>query len=152
MRGRVKGIYIAPQAGGAPRTVEEVKAIPGAGLEGDRYAAKAGSFSGDLKPGREVTLIEAEAVAGLADEYGVEIAPGDARRNIVTEGVALNHLVGREFAVGGVVLRGVRLCEPCGHLESLTAPGVKRGLVHRGGLRADIVSGGVIRVGDPVEG
>ena len=76
------------------------------------------------------------------------LQPGQARRNLVTRGVPLNHLVGREFQVGEVVFRGIRLCEPCGHLESLTIKGVKDGLCHRGGLRAQIVRGGIIRAGD----
>ena len=87
----------------------------------------------------------------MARDNEMQIAPGDARRNVVTRGVALNHLVGREFRVGGVRLRGVRLCEPCSHLEGLTRPGVLDGLVHRGGLRAQILTEGEIRVGDPIE-
>ena len=101
-------------------------------------------------PDREITLIEAEAIEAVPREYGVELSPAEARRNIVTRGVALNHLVGREFRVGNVVLRGIRLCEPCEHLERLTRPGVLEALVHRGGLRAQIVSGGTIQVGDSI--
>ena len=98
-----------------------------------------------------MTLIEIEALEALRRDYEIELEPGAARRNIVTRGVALNHLVGREFSVGGVRLRGVRLCEPCAHLEKLSRKGVLRSLVHRGGLRADILSEGTIRPGDPVE-
>jgi MOSC domain-containing protein YiiM len=98
-----------------------------------------------------VTLIEIEAIEALERDYGVKLSPGDARRNIVTRGVALNHLVGKEFRVGEVVLRGIRLCEPCQHLVQLTGQEkVLPGLVHRGGLRAQVVKGGVIRVGDAV--
>ena len=125
-----------------------VRAVAGKGLEGDRYANGVGTFSGQVGSGREVTLIEVEAITSLAREYDVEIDPADSRRNLVTQDLPLNHLVGREFKVGDVILRGSRLCEPCGHLETLTRPGVRRGLVHRGGLRADIVDGGVIRAGD----
>ena len=95
-----------------------------------------------------VDYIEAEAIESLARESGVEIDPAESRRNLVTQGLSLNHLVGREFRVGTVTLRGTRLCEPCSHLETLARPGVRRGLVHRGGLRADIVNDGVIRAGD----
>ncbi len=97
-----------------------------------------------------MTLIEAEALEGLKHDYGIAIAPGDSRRNVVTRDVPLNHLVNREFLVGNVRLRGTRLCEPCAHLERLTEGGVLRGLVHRGVLRAEILSGGTIRVADPI--
>ena len=127
-----------------------VRALAGKGLEGDRYANGVGTFSGQVGSGREVTLIEVEAITSLAREYDVEIDPADSRRNLVTQDLPLNHLVGREFKVGDVTLRGSRLCEPCGHLETLTRPGVRRGLVHRGGLRAEIVDGGMIRIDDEV--
>jgi MOSC domain-containing protein YiiM len=95
-------------------------------------------------------LIEAEALEGLIRDYGIAISPGDSRRNVVTRNVPLNHLVDREFLIGNVRLRGTRLCEPCAHLEKLTERGALRGLVRRGGLRAEILSGGTIRVGDPI--
>jgi MOSC domain-containing protein YiiM len=98
--------------------------------------------------GRAVTLIEIEALEALQRDYQVELDPALSRRNIVTRGVPLNHLVEREFRIGDVVLRGTRLCEPCAHLERLTAKGAMRGLIHRGGLRADILEGGTIKVGD----
>jgi MOSC domain-containing protein YiiM len=100
--------------------------------------------------GRDITLIEIEAIQALDVELGIKLAPGEARRNIVTQGVPLNHLVDKEFCVGDVKLRGVRLCEPCDHLESLTKPKVNPGLVHRGGLRADILTQGTIKVGDEI--
>ena len=99
---------------------------------------------------REITLIEIEAVEALARENNIQIEPGVARRNLVTRGVPLNHLVGREFQVGGVRLRGTRLCEPCQYLEGLTIKGLMAGLIHRGGLRANILSSGTIRVGDSI--
>jgi MOSC domain-containing protein YiiM len=86
----------------------------------------------------------------LAQECQITLEPGQARRNLVTRGVPLNHLVGRQFSIGEVVLRGLRLCEPCGHLEALTAKGIQDGLRHRGGLRAQIVRGGVVRTGDSI--
>jgi MOSC domain-containing protein YiiM len=129
----------------------EVKAVAGRGLEGDRYFNKEGSFSETPGTGREVTLIESEAIDALARDYKLELKPGDARRNIVTRGIALNHLVGKEFRVGEVKLKGVRLNEPCNHLASLTDDKVKQGLVHRGGLRAEILDDGTIRVGDPID-
>ena len=144
------GIYIATAKGAEPRAVEEARAVPGLGLEGDRYYQQGGTFSKPGEPDREVTLIEEESIAALSADYEVRILPGQARRNLVTSGIALNHLVGQEFHVGEVQLRGLRLCEPCGHLESLTAAGVERGLVHRGGLRAQVLKEGILRRGDPI--
>lgn len=135
------------------RGVTEATALAGIGLEGDRYATRTGSFSTKPKPGRQITLIEAEAIEALERELGLTLAPGETRRNLVTRGVALNHLVGRDFTVGGVRLRGHELCEPCASLARMTAkPQILPGLTHRGGLRAEILEGGVIRVGDPVDG
>jgi len=131
--------------------VPEVRAHAGKGLEGDRYTVGTGTYSATPGTGRQVTLIEVEAIDALQRDHAVAIPATAARRNIVTRGVALNDLVGRQFRVGGVTLVGVRLCEPCTHLEGLTRPGVLRGLVHRGGLRADVLTDGVIRVGDVVE-
>ncbi len=149
--GSVESIHIAIAAEAAMRGVAEITAIAGVGLEGDRYASCTGSFSAKPKPGRQITLIEAEAIEALEHELNLVLAPGDTRRNLVTRGVALNHLVGREFKVGGVCLRGYELCEPCSDLARMTGKAqILPGLVHRGGLRAEILEGGVIRVGDPV--
>ncbi len=117
--GTVESIYIAAAAAGTPQSVGQATAIPGAGLEGDRYALKLGTFY-KPKPDFELTLIEAEAIEALRRDYQVELAAGDARRNIVTRNVPLNHLVGRDFAIGEVRIRGIRLCEPCDHLERVT--------------------------------
>jgi MOSC domain-containing protein YiiM len=148
--GRVAGVFIGPAAGQPMQGVTVVRAVAGRGLEGDRYFERTGTFSERPGTGREVTLIESEAVASASSDYGLDLAPGDARRNIVTEGVPLNHLVGREFFVGEVRLRGIRLCEPCAHLARLTRRPVVKSLTHRGGLRAEIVAGGTIREGDPI--
>ena len=148
--GRVVGIYVGAVRSAPLTSVPEVRAVAGKGLEGDRYAEAAGSFSDRPGTGRQLTLIESEAIEAARRDYGVDLGDGGPRRNIVTAGVALNHLVGREFQVGDVRLRGVRLNEPCAHLASLTSPRVQRALVHRGGLRADILTDGVLRVGDEV--
>ncbi len=145
--GTVESIYIAAAAAGTPQSVGQATAIPGAGLEGDRYALKLGTFY-KPKPDFELTLIEAEAIEALRRDYQVELAAGDARRNIVTRNVPLNHLVGRDFAIGEVRIRGIRLCEPCDHLERVTGKPVIKGLLHRGGLRAQILTPGTIHVGD----
>jgi MOSC domain-containing protein YiiM len=148
--GHVVSIHITAKAAQPTTEVTEARAVPGRGLEGNRYFFRAGTFSDKDGPDRELTLIEAEAIEALQRDYKVEIAPGQARRDVVTRGVALNHLVGREFQIGEVRVRGIRLCEPCSHLAKLTDDAVMRGLVHRGGLRAQIMSEGVIRPGDPI--
>jgi MOSC domain-containing protein YiiM len=151
-QGKLFGIHLAARACVDMQSLAQVEAIAGRGLAGDRYCASEGTFSQPAGPDREVTLIEFEALAGLQRDYGIALAPPRTRRNLLTEGVPLNHLVGREFRVGDVLLRGLRLCEPCSHLEKLTLAGVLKGLVHRGGLRAQIVRGGLLRVGDAIHG
>ena len=143
-------IHIARSKAAEPEPVDQVRAVPGRGLEGDRYFEQRGTYSKAGQPDREVTLIEGESIDALDRDYDVQIEPGQARRNLVTRGIALNHLVGREFQIGDVRLRGLRLCEPCGHLEKLTRAGVEKGLVHRGGLRAQVVTDGVLRTGDSI--
>lgn len=131
--------------------VNAVRAVPGRGLEGDRYFEGQGTYSGTKGSGRSVTLIEEESLEALARDYGVQLDPGESRRNIVTRNAPLNHLVGREFRIGEVFFRGMRLCEPCSHLAELSGAEVIPGLVHRGGLRADILNEGIIRVSDKLE-
>jgi MOSC domain-containing protein YiiM len=140
----VESIFLHGPKGEGMTPVDQATARAGRGLEGDRY------FQAGNEPDREITLIEAEAVEALVRDEKVPFEVDESRRNVVTRGVALNHLVGREFSVGAARLRGIRLCEPCDHLQKLTRPGVLKGLVHRGGLRARIVQDGPIRVGDPV--
>lgn len=142
--GKVISINITPTAEAPTQSVHEVRAVPGRGLEGDRYFDNKGR-----KPqaDRELTLIEAEAIEALKRELDVDYGLGDSRRNVVTRGVPLNHLVGKEFWVGEVKALGIKLCEPCAHLQRLTVKQVLPGLVHRGGLRAQILTEGIIRVG-----
>jgi MOSC domain-containing protein YiiM len=147
--GTVESIHIASTAEGPLQSVSQATAVPGSGLDGDRYALRLGTFY-KPKPDFELTLIEAEAIEALRRDYQVELAVGEARRNIVTRNVPLNHLVGREFAIGDVRIRGVRLCEPCDHLQKLTGKPVIKALLHRGGLRAQILTPGTISVGDVV--
>ncbi|HEY2779052.1 MAG TPA: MOSC domain-containing protein [Gaiellaceae bacterium] len=141
--GAVAAILVAPDAEAPLARVTEAEAIAGRGLVGDRYADGAGTFSA---PGRgyELTLVEGDVLDEL------ELDWEDARRNIVTRGISLNTLVGERFRVGPVECVGRRLAEPCAHLERLARPGLLRPLVHRGGLRADILSGGTISVGDEI--
>ncbi|MFQ5490909.1 MAG: MOSC domain-containing protein [Phycisphaerae bacterium] len=152
MKGTLVGIFIAAQEGDPIKQVESVWAVPGRGLEGDRYhnrVVRQGSPP-DGKP-RDVTLIEAEAIEAVKRDCGIELAWGDSRRNLVTRGLALNHFVGRRFQIGEVVIEGVELCEPCGLLERMTQPGVRQALIHRGGLRARIVNESVLHLGDTIE-
>lgn len=152
MSGVVLSIHITPRAEAPMVAVDEVKAIAGEGLEGDRYFLRTGTYSETPGSGRNVTLIAEEALAEAEAEHGFKLAPGDSRRNIMTRGVELNDLVDREFTVGEVRLRGTRLCEPCDYVEKLIGQaGVTKGLVHRGGLRCDILAGGTISVGDEVK-
>ena len=148
--GSLVAIQIGRQAEGRLESVPEVRAVPGKGLEGDRYFRGEGSFSKNPGGGREVTLVESEMLSLLEREHGIRLAPADTRRNLLTAGVPLNDLVGKVFQVGSVRMRGVRLAEPCNHLERLTQSGVLKGLVHRAGLRADILDEGVLRVGDTI--
>jgi MOSC domain-containing protein YiiM len=144
MSGRVEGIYVAAEHGELPVPVNSVRALAGRGLKGNRY------FFDEAAPGTALTLIAAEAVEAMEREHGIAIEPRESRRNVVTRGIDVNELVGKRFRVGEVECRGVELCEPCTTLESMTKPGVIKGLAHRGGLNADILSDGEINVGDAV--
>jgi MOSC domain-containing protein YiiM len=148
MTGRVEAINVAADLEGECRPVEVVEALAGRGLRGDRYFADAPREQGE---GRDITLIQAEALEGLHEEHGIELSGAESRRNVLTRGIDLEALVGRRFTVGEAECVGVELCEPCNHLQKMTQPGVLRGLVHRGGLRADVVRGGRIAVGDAVQ-
>lgn len=148
--GKVEVIALAGKAEAPMTVVQSAEAVEGCGLRGDRYERGAGTFSDPGGRGYDITLVESEALEELAAS-GVEIAPAEARRNLIIRGIALDALIGRRFRVGEVVCFGQRRCEPCAHLERLTRPGVLRGLVHRGGLRADVLSSGEIRAGDSVE-
>jgi MOSC domain-containing protein YiiM len=153
LRGQVEAIALAERATGPVRLVEQARAVAGQGLEGDRYAAKAGTFTprSGAPRGYDLTLIEAEVLDALRLPEGGQLGYARARRNLITRGIDLNALVGRRFRVGEAECSGQRLCEPCAHLERLTTKGVLRGLVHRGGLRADVLTGGTIHIGTVIE-
>jgi len=150
LNGKLVGIFTSPKAGELMVSNNEIRAIPGKGLQGDRYFSSLGPSTKKPDPGREVTLIEVETISALERDLDIVLNLGDSRRNLVTKGVALNHLVGQDFKIGEVSLRGVRLCEPCSHLAKLTKKEVLPALVHRGGLRAQILNEGFIHVGDPI--
>jgi MOSC domain-containing protein YiiM len=150
--GRVEGIFTAAGAGQPMTPLAEVLAVAGRGLAGDRYHDRTGYYSERPSPGggRELTLIEAEVLESLATEHGIELAPSECRRNVLTRGVRLQELIRRRFRIGEVLCEGMRICEPCLYLEQVTGKPVNEPLVHRGGLRANILEGGTIRVGDPI--
>lgn len=148
----VEFLAVCESAGRAMQARECVAAIAGVGLAGDRYASKTGHYSNWPAPGggRALTLIEAEALEAIQAETGIALGMDEHRRNITTRGIALASLIGRRFWIGDVFCEGVRPCEPCAYLEQLTGKAVLRPLTHRGGLRANILSGGVIRLGDAI--
>jgi MOSC domain-containing protein YiiM len=138
--GVVEAIFVGRDATEVPHAAaDEVQVNEGAGIDGDRHGDK------------DITLFEAEAIEGLKSDTGIELAPGEIRRNVMTRGVALNDLLGHRIRVGEVEAVVTELCHPCSHLQKLTQPGVLRGLTNRGGLNADVVAGGAIRVGDGIE-
>jgi MOSC domain-containing protein YiiM len=147
--GVVAALMIGPERKQPMISVPEVHAIAGSGLVGDRYCKERGTFSKKV-PSNQITLIEAEALEAAERDYGLELTAEESRRNVLTCGVALNHLVGREFHIGEVRLKGLRLCEPCTHLQQLTGKPLLKALCHRGGLRAEILSSGVIKVGEKI--
>ncbi|HSI62490.1 MAG TPA: MOSC domain-containing protein [Candidatus Saccharimonadia bacterium] len=152
MEPRLTAIYISPSATTLPTSVVEAEAHALRGLDGDRYFKGEGTFSNASPkgPGREVTLIESEALEAVLQEHGILLSAAQARRNLVTEGVRLNDLVGVQFRVGSVLLEGIRLCPPCSHLNVVTGLPLLKPLENRGGLRANILSDGILRVGDGI--
>jgi hypothetical protein len=153
LSGTVAAIALAEWATGGMHTVDHAKALANRGLDGDRYAAKAGTFTpaNNTARGYDLTLIEAEVLDSLTLPDGRTLGYAEARRNVVTHGIDLNALVGRRFRVGNIECLGQRLCEPCSHLERLTTQGTLRELIHRGGLRADILRNGEVTTGDLIE-
>jgi MOSC domain-containing protein YiiM len=140
----VAGLLARPQVtrlGQCPGTLSNAPPA-GSGLEGDRHFHADGAASGQA-----LTLVAAEVVEVVED---VGLLPGATRRQVTVRDVDVNSLVGKRFRVGEVECLGVELCEPCRHLEEMRRPGIIRELTHRAGINADILLGGVIRVGDPV--
>jgi hypothetical protein len=151
LAGWVELIAVAPHAEAPMQLLDVARALPGRGLEGDRYASNVGTFSprASHRPGYELTLIAAEVVEELtARDDRLDFT--STRRNILTRGIDVNALVGQDFRIGDVRCRGLRFAEPCAHLERLAGPGLLRPLIHRGGLRADTLDGGQIEQGSPI--
>jgi len=143
--GLVEGIFVATSAGEPARSLEQARALAGRGIEGDRHTDSKGTFPSGM-PGSALTLIEAE----VCESFDPPLTPSEHRRNLVTRGIDLNRLVGHEFLVGSVRCRSMRLCEPCRVVDGYASRPVLRALVHRGGLRADILEDGVVLVGDKI--
>ena len=156
--GSVEKIHVASDSGESMREQQDVEAVAGRGIRGDRYFEGKGLWNFlDEDPAREVqeasdiTFIESEALTAVERDAEIEIPTGEHRRNVTTRNVPLNHLVGRTFSVGGVVCEGIQLCEPCGYMQSLVGePELADALVHRGGLDASVVESGEFAVGDEV--
>ncbi len=151
LRGTVEGLAVAPAAEAPMQLLEVAQARAGRGLEGDRYAAGAGTFTprAGRRPGYDLTLMAAEVLDEMA-AAGQALDFAGTRRNVLTRGIDVNALVGRRFRIGDVLCEGRRLCEPCVHLDRLSGPGILRPLIHRGGLRADVLTDGEVRLGAPV--
>ena len=148
--GTIVSIQVAGAASEPLVSLQEVNAVAGLGLEGDRYYTRTGTYSNKHDESREATFIEAEALEALGRDYHIELTGAESRRNFTTRGLALNHLVGREFRVGQALFRGIRLCEPCVYMEQTSGKPARAGLVHRGGLRAQVIESGRICVGDAI--
>lgn len=154
MSGTVKYLFISEEANGCMQPIKKANLVSGKGIEGDRYFNGRGTFSEKLKgnPAAEVTLIEKEEIDKFNLENNQSHGYDDFRRNVVTEGIRLNDLVGKTFSIGKVTLKGIRLCEPCTHLADTVNQLVLPHLVGRGGLRAQIISSDTIEVGDTIDG
>ncbi|OGA67693.1 MAG: molybdenum cofactor biosysynthesis protein [Betaproteobacteria bacterium RIFCSPLOWO2_12_FULL_65_14] len=146
--GHLTHIHIAEQASAPMQPLESAKLIAGVGIEGDRYATGRGYYSNTPRADRQVTLIEVETLEALARDHGIELLPSETRRNLTTRDVPLNHLVGRRFRVGAVLLLGARLNVPCKYLEQVTGKLVYAPLTNRSGLNCEIIEGGIVRIGD----
>jgi MOSC domain-containing protein YiiM len=148
--GRVEHIHIAHAAAKPMLPLREAEVVAGQGISGDRYALKLGYYSHNPQPGRHLTLIEAEVLEDISQQLGRRFAPQDSRRNITTRGVRLNPLVGKKLRLGAILLEVIRLCDPCAYLQALVGQPVLQPLVDRGGIRCDVITGGIIRVGDTI--
>lgn len=150
--GAVAHLHTTPRAFLPMRSHDTIELVPGRGITGDRYHldVEHGFYSEKPEDGRQVTLFEAEALADILRDYKIELAAADHRRNITTNGVALNHLVGRRFRVGACLLEATRLSIPCRHIEEILGKPVFDPMVHRSGLNCRILEGGTVRIGDTI--
>lgn len=149
MTGRIEAIHIAPESAANMESKDSIEAVSGKGLRGDRYFDGIGTYSQSARDvSRELSLIEGETLDAVERDYGISVGPDEHRRNLTTRDIGLNRLVGKRFRIGDVTCEGVELCEPCSYLESLLErEGLRDALVHRGGIRAQIVSDGIVETG-----
>ena len=148
--GAVVSLHRAPRAFLPMGSFDELNLISGYGVEGDRYATKQGFYSHKPEEGRQVSFFEVETLEALLRDHGITLHPEEHRRNVMTRGVPLNHLVGRRFRVGDAVVEATRLSVPCRHIEEITGQEIFNPLINRSGLNAKILKGAVVRVGDPI--
>ncbi len=147
--GRVVGLFTVDRMSAPMKKVEQLSALAGRGIEGDRYFLGTGTYSKKPEPGRQVTLIKSEVLESLKDKFEITMKPEESRRNILTRGIEINDLIGTEFYVGPVRLRAHRITQPCLYLEKLLdQPGLYKELWDNGGISCEILSNGVIEVGD----
>ena len=154
MSGKIVQLLISKSIESAMQNVNQIILEVGKGIFGDRYYNQEGTFSnkGQIQPDRDVTLIEIEKINALNEANGLNLNAEDFRRNIVVSNCSLNDLVGKEFQIGEVVLKGIRLCEPCQYLaDKLKEEKTLTHMVHKAGLRAQIIKGGSIDLNSQVE-
>jgi MOSC domain-containing protein YiiM len=148
---RLEAIWIAGVAAARPARVPRARALVGHGLEGDRYAAGAGTFSGSVRAStRDLSLIDADDVEAALAELGDDLVAGDLRRNLVLRGLPLRELIGARLRLGEVLIEVTGTCPPCGHLDRLLGREAQAVLAERGGMRAGVLQGGWLEEGASV--
>ncbi len=147
--GCVVALFIVDRRSAPMKQVQQLNALAGRGIEGDRYFMGTGTYSKKPEPGRQVTLIKSEVLELLKDKFEITVKPEESRRNVLTRGIEINHLIGTEFFVGPVRLRAHRITQPCVYLEKLLdQPGLYKELWDNGGISCEILSDGIIKEGD----
>lgn len=147
--GIVVALFTVDRRAAPMKKVEQLYALAGRGIEGDRYFLGTGTYSKSPEPGRQVTLIKSEVLESLKNKLEINVKPEESRRNILTQGIEINDLIGTEFYVGTVRLRAHRITQPCLYLEKLLGqPGLYKELWDNGGISCEILSEGIIKEGD----
>lgn len=147
-QGEIVSVHVGPAAGAAMTSPDEIELIAGRGVRGDRYCEGVGHFSHIEAPRRQLTLFESEVLETIRRDHNVELEARECRMNVVTKGVPLSQLVGVEFVLGNARVRGLQINEPCARLNEVTGKRVIKALIHRCGLFAEVLEGGIVRPGD----